>query len=123
MFADTVEHNLKYSGRALEDNAPKESDTLTKASLAADNHSSKSGKTSSSDNNIITRKQEEATQQDENRLHPRIKNHADVEIITDAEMEAAAQMCHCHNMIRRLPQGYQTELNKSVVPIYHGPNR
>ena len=35
-------------------------------------------------------------------------------------MEEAAQMCHCHNMIRRLPQGYQTELTQAGQNLSQG---
>jgi len=40
--------------------------------------------------------------------------------ITDAEMEEAAKMCHCHNMIQRLPQGYDTELTQAGYNLSQG---
>lgn len=40
--------------------------------------------------------------------------------ITDAEMEEAAKMCHCHNMIMRLPEGYQTQLAQAGHNLSQG---
>lgn len=40
--------------------------------------------------------------------------------ITDGEMEEAAKMCHCHNMIQRLPEGYQTPLTQAGYNLSQG---
>lgn len=40
--------------------------------------------------------------------------------ITDAEMEEAAKMCHVHNMIMRLPEGYQTQLSQAGHNLSQG---
>lgn len=40
--------------------------------------------------------------------------------ITDEEMEEAAKMCHCHNMIMRLPEGYQTQLAQAGHNLSQG---
>lgn len=40
--------------------------------------------------------------------------------ITDREMEEAAKMCHCHNMIQRLPEGYQTPLAQAGYNLSQG---
>lgn len=40
--------------------------------------------------------------------------------ISDAEMEAAAKMCHCHSMIQRLPEGYQTQLTQAGYNLSQG---
>lgn len=40
--------------------------------------------------------------------------------ITDEEMEEAAKMCHCHNMIQRLSEGYQTQLAQAGYNLSQG---
>jgi len=40
--------------------------------------------------------------------------------ITDEEMETAAKMCHVHNMIMRLPEGYQTQLAQAGQNLSQG---
>ncbi len=40
--------------------------------------------------------------------------------ITDEEMEEAAKMCHCHNMIMRLENGYQTQLTQAGANLSQG---
>lgn len=40
--------------------------------------------------------------------------------ITDEEMEEAAKMCHCHNMIQRLSEGYQTPLTQAGYNLSQG---
>ena len=42
------------------------------------------------------------------------------EDITDEEMEEAAKLCHCHNMINRLSEGYQTLLTQAGYNLSHG---
>ncbi|MCM1065421.1 MAG: ABC transporter ATP-binding protein/permease [Eubacterium sp.] len=40
--------------------------------------------------------------------------------ITDKEMEQAARLCHCHNMIAGMPEGYQTLLSQSGHNLSQG---
>ena len=40
--------------------------------------------------------------------------------ITDAEMEEAAKLCHCHNMITRMAEGYQTQLTQAGYNLSQG---
>lgn len=40
--------------------------------------------------------------------------------ITDEEMEEAAKLCHCHNMITRMQSGYQTLLAQSGYNLSQG---
>lgn len=40
--------------------------------------------------------------------------------ITDAEMEEAAKMCHCHNMVSRMPEGYRTLLSQAGHNLSQG---
>lgn len=40
--------------------------------------------------------------------------------ITDEEMEEAAKLCHCHNMIARMQSGYQTLLAQSGYNLSQG---
>ena len=40
--------------------------------------------------------------------------------ITDAEMEEAARLCHCHNMIAGMPEGYQTRLAQAGYNLSQG---
>lgn len=40
--------------------------------------------------------------------------------ITDEEMEEAAKLCHCHNMITKMPEGYQTLLAQSGYNLSQG---
>lgn len=40
--------------------------------------------------------------------------------ITDEEMEEAARLCHCHHMIARMPEGYQTLLAQSGGNLSQG---
>lgn len=40
--------------------------------------------------------------------------------ITDQEMEEAAALCHCHKMIQRMPQGYQTQLAQAGYNLSQG---
>ena len=42
------------------------------------------------------------------------------ENITDEEMEEAAKLCHCHNMINRLSEGYQTLLTQAGYNLSQG---
>ena len=42
------------------------------------------------------------------------------ENITDEEMEEAARLCHCHNMINRLSEGYQTMLTQAGYNLSQG---
>lgn len=42
------------------------------------------------------------------------------EAVTDDEMTAAARMCHCHNMISRMPEGYQTQLAQAGYNLSQG---
>ena len=42
------------------------------------------------------------------------------EDITDEEMEEAAKLCHCHNMIQRLSEGYQTQLTQAGYNLSQG---
>lgn len=40
--------------------------------------------------------------------------------ITDEEMEEAAKLCHCHNMIKRLSEGYRTHLSQAGYNLSQG---
>ena len=40
--------------------------------------------------------------------------------ITDEEMEEAAKLCHCHNMVNRLSDGYQTMLTQAGYNLSQG---
>ena len=40
--------------------------------------------------------------------------------ITDKEMEEAAALCHCHNMITRMAKGYQTQLAQAGYNLSQG---
>lgn len=40
--------------------------------------------------------------------------------ITDEEMEEAARLCHCHNMISRMQEGYQTQLAQAGYNLSQG---
>lgn len=40
--------------------------------------------------------------------------------VTDEEMEEAAKLCHCHNMIGRLSEGYRTHLAQSGYNLSQG---
>jgi len=40
--------------------------------------------------------------------------------ITDEEMEEAARLCHCHNMIAGMPEGYQTQLAQAGYNLSQG---
>lgn len=40
--------------------------------------------------------------------------------ITDEEMEEAAKLCHCHNMITRMAEGYQTQLAQAGYNLSQG---
>lgn len=40
--------------------------------------------------------------------------------ITNEEMEEAARLCHCHDMITRMPKGYQTPLAQSGYNLSQG---
>ncbi|MCM1540673.1 MAG: ABC transporter ATP-binding protein/permease [Blautia sp.] len=40
--------------------------------------------------------------------------------ITDEEMEQAARLCHCHNMIAGMPENYQTLLSQSGYNLSQG---
>lgn len=42
------------------------------------------------------------------------------EDITDEEMEEAAKLCHCHNMIKRLSEGYRTHLSQAGYNLSQG---
>ena len=42
------------------------------------------------------------------------------EDITDEEMEEAAKLCHCHNMIQRLSDGYRTQLTQAGYNLSQG---
>ena len=40
--------------------------------------------------------------------------------VTDEEMEEAAKLCHCHNMIKRLSEGYRTHLAQAGYNLSQG---
>lgn len=40
--------------------------------------------------------------------------------VTDEEMEEAAKLCHCHNMINRLSEGYRTHLAQAGYNLSQG---
>ena len=40
--------------------------------------------------------------------------------VTDEEMEEAAKLCHCHNMISRLSEGYRTHLSQAGYNLSQG---
>lgn len=40
--------------------------------------------------------------------------------VTDEEMEEAAKLCHCHNMIKRLSEGYRTHLTQAGYNLSQG---
>lgn len=40
--------------------------------------------------------------------------------VTDEEMEEAARLCHCHSMIARMPEGYQTPLAQAGRNLSQG---
>lgn len=40
--------------------------------------------------------------------------------VTDQEMEEAARLCHCHSMIQRLSEGYQTHLAQAGYNLSQG---
>ena len=42
------------------------------------------------------------------------------EDVTDEEMEEAAKLCHCHNMISRLSEGYRTHLAQAGYNLSQG---
>lgn len=42
------------------------------------------------------------------------------EDITDGEMVEAAKLCHCHNMIQRLSEGYRTQLTQAGYNLSQG---